>query len=133
MKTGKSFGQCYNAQAAVDVETMLIVGQHVTDQANDRQQLLPTLAAVSPAAGAVGGVLVDSGYFSSEAVIEAEDGPAKDGQGPRVYAAMKRQRHGRRIGKHAGNHFGVEKTGAMNRRQGICKRYRARAREKIAT
>jgi len=97
MKSGKSFEQCYNAQAAVDTETMLIVGQHVTDQANDKQQLNPTLATVSPAAGPVGKVLVDSGYYSQEAVIEAESGSAGDGQGPKVYAAMKRQRHGRGV------------------------------------
>jgi transposase len=96
MKTGKSFEQCYNAQAAVDTSTMLIVGQHVTDQANDKQQLNPTLAAVSPAAGPVGKVLVDSGYYSQEAVIEAES-DGEDGQGPKVYAALKRQRHGRAI------------------------------------
>lgn len=97
MKSGTGFEQCYNAQAAVDTATMLIVGQHVTDQANDKQQLIPTLAAVSPAAGAVDKVLVDSGYYSQEAVIQAEGGRSNDGQGPTVYAAMKRQRHGRSV------------------------------------
>ena len=99
MKSGKSFEQCYNAQAAVDTETMLIVGQHVTDQVNDKQQLVPTLAVVSCAAGAVDKVLVDSGYYSESAVTEVEGGCAKDGQGPTVYAAVKRQRHGRSVGE----------------------------------
>ena len=40
MKVRGSFEQSYNAQAAVEVATMFIVGQHVTDQANDKQKLL---------------------------------------------------------------------------------------------
>ena len=47
---------------------MLIVGAQVTDQANDKQQLVPTLAAVSPVINQVGNVLVDSGYYSENAV-----------------------------------------------------------------
>jgi hypothetical protein len=97
MKSGKGFDQCYNAQAAVDTATMLIVGQHVTDQANDKQQLVPTLATVSPALGAVGKVLVDSGYYSESAVAEVEQSHANDQPSPLVYSAMKRQRHGRSV------------------------------------
>jgi hypothetical protein len=97
MKSGKSFEQCYNAQAAVDTATMLIVGQHVTDQANDKQQLVPTLAVVSPALGEVDKVLVDSGYYSESAVAEVEQGGAGGQLSPMVYAAMKRQRHGRSV------------------------------------
>jgi hypothetical protein len=92
MKSGKGFEQCDNAQAAVDTATMLIVGQHVTDQANDKQQLAPTLAAVSPAVGTVGKVLVDSGYYSEATVAEIEESRAGDKQGPTVYAAMKAMR-----------------------------------------
>lgn len=43
--------QAYNAQAAVEVESRLIVGQRVSDAPNDKEQLLPTLGAVEPAAG----------------------------------------------------------------------------------
>ena len=93
MKAGGSFEQCYNAQAAVEVETMLIVGQRVSDAPNDKEQMLPTLAAVSPVAGAVGAVLVDSGYYSEKAVAAVED----EGKGPKVYAAMKREGHGRSV------------------------------------
>ena len=93
MKAGGSFEQCYNAQAAVDVATMLIVGQHVCDAPNDKQQLVPTLAAVSPVVGRVDQVLVDSGYYSEAAVLAVESG---DG-GPTVYAAVKRQSHGRSV------------------------------------
>ena len=79
MKDGGSFEQCYNAQAAVEVETMLIVGKRVSDAPNDKEQMQPTLAVVSPVAGAVGAVLIDSGYYSEKAVTSVEDG----GHGPR--------------------------------------------------
>lgn len=93
MKVRGGFEQNYNAQAAVEVTTMLIVGAQVTDQANDKQQLVPTLAAVSPVINQVGNVLVDSGYYSENAVqiVESED-PSTT-----VYAALKRQSHGRSV------------------------------------
>jgi transposase len=93
MKAGSGFEQCYNAQAAVEVTTMLIVGEHVTDQANDKQQLVPTLAVVSPVINPVTAVLVDSGYYSENAVQTVESGE----QPPIVYAAMNRQSHGRSV------------------------------------
>jgi hypothetical protein len=93
MKAGGGFEQCYNAQAAVEVTTMLIVGEEVTDQANDKQQLVPTLAAVSPVVNQVAAVLVDSGYYGENAVqtVESAERP------PIVYAAMNRQSHGRGV------------------------------------
>jgi hypothetical protein len=93
MKDGGGFEQCFNAQAAVDVETMLVVGQHVCNAPNDKQQLEPTLDRVSPAVGEVSKGLADSGYYSEQAVAAVENG----GAGPRVYAAMKRHPHGRSI------------------------------------
>lgn len=93
MKMRGGFEQCYNAQAAVEVSSMLIVGQHVTEQANDKQQLIPTLAVTSPAIGQVANVLVDSGYYSGDAIQSVETGE----QSATVYAAMNRQPHGRSI------------------------------------
>lgn len=93
MKDGGSFEQCYNAQAAVEVETMLIVSNRVSDAPNDKEQMQPTLAAVSPTVGTVSAALVDSGYYSEKAVAAVED----EGRGPKVYAAMKRQSHGRSV------------------------------------
>jgi hypothetical protein len=43
---GKHFEQAYNAQAAVDIETYLIVGQLVTDALNDKKQLNPVLGSI---------------------------------------------------------------------------------------
>lgn len=93
MKDGGSFEQCYNAQAAVEVASLLVVGQRVSDAPNDKKQLTPTLEAVSPVAGSVSAALVDSGFYSEEAVVAVEQG----GQGPTVYAAMKRHGHGRSV------------------------------------
>jgi hypothetical protein len=39
--TGKHFEQCYNAQAAVEVESMLIVSNHLSTCPNDKLELLP--------------------------------------------------------------------------------------------
>ena len=93
MKDSGSFEQCYNAQAAVEVDTMLVVGGHVTDAPNDKQQLEPTLDEISPVVGEVSKVLADSGYYSAAAVAAVEDG----GEGPTVYAAMGRSHHGRSV------------------------------------
>lgn len=72
MKSGGSFEQCYNAQAVVEVESRLIVGERVSQSANDKQELVPTLAAIPTAAGAVARVLADSGFFSEAAVNRVE-------------------------------------------------------------
>jgi transposase len=40
MKTGGGFEQCYNAQAAVDVDSRLIVGERVSQAPNDKQELV---------------------------------------------------------------------------------------------
>ena len=40
MKTRDGFQQCYNAQAAVEVESMLIVANDPGNRANDKGQLV---------------------------------------------------------------------------------------------
>jgi transposase len=83
---GDHFEQAYNAQAAVETDSRLIVAARVTDAPNDKQQLVPTVRAV-PAGivEGVGAVLVDNGFFSTEAVQTIE----RDG-GPTVYAAVEK-------------------------------------------
>jgi transposase len=64
---GGGFEQSYNAQAAVDTDTMLVVASGLTQAANDKQQLVPMLDALGelPAdLGAVTQLLADAGYFS---------------------------------------------------------------------
>jgi hypothetical protein len=92
MKTTNGFQQCYNAQAAVEVESRLVVGRQVSDAPNDKEQLAPTFAAIEPVAGAVRQVLVDSGFVSEQAVGEMEKGGTVQ-----VLAAVKREKHGRRV------------------------------------
>jgi len=93
MKTGDGFQQSYNVQAAVDTSTMLIVGGYVSDAPNDKEQLPAIVAAISPVVGKAENILSDTGYFSAQAVGQVED----QGRGPTVYAAIKRQHHGRSV------------------------------------
>ena len=64
---GGGFEQCYNAQAGVDAPTMLVVATGVTQASNDKQQIEPmldTLAAQSASQGQVTCLVADTGYFS---------------------------------------------------------------------
>jgi len=85
---GSHFEQAYNAQAAVDAETYLIVGQLVTDAPNDKQQLNPVLESIPSKVAEPENVLADTGYYSEEAVKKAE---ADDG--PTIYCAMAKSNH----------------------------------------
>ena len=90
---GNHFEQSYNAQAAVEVQSRLIVGERVSPAPNDKQELVPTLAAIPTAAGTLAAALVDSGFFSAAAVQQIEHGEA----GPTVYAAMEKTGHHRSV------------------------------------
>lgn len=71
--SGKSFVQAYNAQAAVDTESLLVVTSHVSQKANDLKELKPTLeklAKLPECLGATKSLLADAGYFSKANVIE---------------------------------------------------------------
>jgi transposase len=91
MKDGatKSFVQAYNAQAAVDGAAQVIVAAAVTQDANDKQQLVPLLTQVVANCGAAPAVAsADSGYFS-EAAVTADALAAIE-----LYVAPDRQKHG---------------------------------------
>ena len=65
---GGAFEQSYNAQAAVDIDTMLVVATTLTQAANDKQQVVPmveVLAELPAEIGTVETVLADNGYFSA--------------------------------------------------------------------
>src|SRR5208282_1299027 len=66
--TGGGFEQCYNAQAVVTADSLLVVAADVVQAANDKQQLEPMLsklAALPKVLGAPETLLGDSGYFSA--------------------------------------------------------------------
>ena len=86
--TGKHFEQSYNAQAGVEVESMLVVATTLSDQPNDKGELLPVLDAANANGFKVSEVLADTGYYSEDNVTEAES------LGVDTYIAVERQSHG---------------------------------------
>jgi transposase len=92
--TGKQFEQGYNAQAAVDTGSMLIVGGYVTNHPNDKEELEEITGRADTEAYRVETVSADSGYYSAKAVKAVE---REDGSGPRVYCATGRQPHHRTV------------------------------------
>jgi transposase len=91
--SGQHFEQSYNAQAAVD-EAMLIVGACVSVAANDKKELPPTVAAISPVvAPQVKTILVDSGFYSDAAVQAVEQNPDGTSTGVTVFAAVEKTDH----------------------------------------
>lgn len=91
--TGQHFEQSYNAQAAVDA-AMLIVGARVSTAANDKQELVPTAAAISPVvAPQVGTILVDRGFYRAAAVQAVEQHLDGTATGRTVLAAVEKLSH----------------------------------------
>ena len=78
---GKGFEQSYNAQAAVDTESMLVVATTMAQVATDKQQVEPMLKAIAglpEELGSVDHLLTDNGYFSAanvEHCVEAKIEP----------------------------------------------------------
>jgi transposase len=72
---GKEFNQSYNCQGAVEIDSMLIVEDHVSQSPNDKQELKPALENVDKLPEQLGktdGALIDSGYYSKTNVDECE-------------------------------------------------------------
>jgi transposase len=69
--SGGGFEQAYNAQLAVDVGSLLIVAEYVSQQCNDKKEIAPMVAALEQLPAAVGqveDVLADNGYYSADNV-----------------------------------------------------------------
>jgi transposase len=65
---GGGFEQCYNAQAVVAADSLLVVAVDVVQAANDKQQLQPMLnkvVALPDTLGKAETLLADNGYFSA--------------------------------------------------------------------
>ena len=90
MKSADGFAQAYNAQALVDVQSQLIVGNFVTQQGNDYGQIEPALAVLHGLPAALGrpeNLLADTGYFSHQNLQRCEE------HGVTPLIAVKRESH----------------------------------------
>jgi len=72
---GGGFEQCYNAQAVVAADSLLVVAADVVQAPNDKQQLAPIveqLKGLPDELGRVETLLADNGYFSAANVANCE-------------------------------------------------------------
>lgn len=70
-RSGGGFEQSFNAQAAVDTESMLILATHVTQASNDKQQIEPMLKKIEANPAGLNQpetLLADTGYYSEQNV-----------------------------------------------------------------
>jgi transposase len=94
MKGGDGIVQGYNAQAAVEPTLLLIVGQSVTEAANDKKQLKPMVEVIEEQSGQrPEAILADNGYCSEENLdhLESADQPERKIEG---FIATGKQKHG---------------------------------------
>jgi len=67
--------QSYNAQASVDIESGLIITNHVTQHTNDKQEVVPTLEQLQQqqaSLGRIDNLLADAGYLSEQNIKASE-------------------------------------------------------------
>jgi transposase len=92
MKAPDGFVQAYNVQVAVD-ELQLIVGQAVTQETNDKHQLMPMITTIAQQSGATPTqLLADAGYCSDENLGAIADTTID------AYISTRKQKHGERPG-----------------------------------
>jgi transposase len=92
MMSPDGFVQAYNVQVAVD-ELQLIVGQAVTQDTNDKKQLMPMITTIEQqSGGAPSQVLADAGYCSDENLTAIADTTID------AYISTRKQKHGQRPG-----------------------------------
>jgi transposase len=92
MKGPDGFVQAYNVQVAVD-ELQLIVGHAVTQQTNDKKQLMPMITTIEQQSGGTPThLLADAGYCSEESLSAIADTEID------AYISTRKQKHGERPG-----------------------------------
>jgi transposase len=92
MKGPDGFVQAYNVQVAVD-ELQLIVGQAVTQETNDKKQLMPMITTIEQQSGNTPSeLLADAGYCSDENLSAIADTTID------AYISTRKQKHGERPG-----------------------------------
>lgn len=71
-----SFDYQYNPQISVDEDHQIIVGQHVSQNANDKREIEPALEAIKEATGKLPDILsADNGYMSGDNLQALEESP----------------------------------------------------------
>jgi len=89
MKGADGFVQAFNAQVVVEEVCQLIVAQAVTQEGNDKKQVVPMVDAIKTQAGQTPKeLLADSGYCSDKNLKLLEKKPID------IYIATGRQKHG---------------------------------------
>ena len=74
MKDKGGFEYAYNAQISVDGKSQVIVGQHVSQQANDAREVAPALDEMEETSGGLPEKLsLDHGYYSGKNLQELSD------------------------------------------------------------
>jgi len=71
--TNKGFDQHYNVQVAVDQESMLIVGNTLSNHPTDREEALPTVDAIPAKVGKPKAAALDTGYWSPTNVVGLDE------------------------------------------------------------
>jgi Transposase DDE domain len=93
LKGPDEFVQGYNTQIAVEPAFQLIVGQQVTQAANDKQQMVPMVEKIEQQSGQTPqGVVADSGYWSDENLKYLNKRKIEG------FVAAEKQKHGQRGG-----------------------------------
>lgn len=93
MKGPDGFVQAYNVQVAVDELLQLIVGQAVTQETNDKHQLMPMITTIEQQLGDTPPeLLADAGYCSDENLAAIAETTID------AYISTRKQKHGERPG-----------------------------------
>ena len=72
MKTSKGFDQCFNGQAAVN-DDMIIVGAYSNSHGNDKQEFIPTIESVPDELSKdISTAVADTGYFSEKNIADCK-------------------------------------------------------------
>ena len=94
--SGGGFKQSYNAPAGVDMDSMLIVENHITRQINDKQEIKPAivnLVTLPDKLDKVEALVADTGYFNKDNVRSCEH------EHITPYIATERDKHNQPLNK----------------------------------
>jgi transposase len=87
MKTPEGFDQCYNGQAAVNEDMVIVGAAYSNAKANDKQEFIPTINAIPPELGEITSAVADTGYYSEDNILSSEK------QGVEPIISTSREKH----------------------------------------